>query len=60
METTTSFFSEEDKDFNRQMVALGDHKSLEEGIAEHSPFHPRNYDFSSEILKDYRKKWNLN
>lgn len=60
MDNPKNYFSEEDKKFNKEMVDRGDPKSLETFISQNSPFSSRNYDFTSEILEEYREKWDLN
>lgn len=67
-----SFFSEEDKAFNRQMVlrslgkgdavASSEHRGGKmpmNSLTESRLFQNRQYDFSSEILGEYRRKWGL-
>lgn len=67
-----SFFSEEDKVFNRQMVLRSLEKGDEVVSSEHRGgkmqmhsltgsrmFQNRQYDFTSEILGEYRRKWRL-
>lgn len=67
-----SFFSEEDKEFNREMVrrsyeqgsVLGNPEDrggkMEMGnLIENKMFQDRQYDFTSEILDGYREKWSI-
>ncbi len=67
-----SFFSKEDKEFNREMVrrSLGKEKSFlssehrggkmsMNSMLENRLFQNRQYDFASGILSDYRRKWGL-
>ncbi len=67
-----SYFSKEDKDFNRKMVEWGLEGEKSLGVAEDRGgkmhmsssiisrmFPNREYDFSSEILEEYRRKWGI-
>lgn len=59
MDDFKTYFSEEDKTFNKEMVSSSNQESLETFISQNSPFSPRNYDFTSDILDEYKKKHNL-
>lgn len=67
-----SFFSEEDRKFNRQMVqrllrrgkaaVTSEHRGGKmpmNSFKESRIYQNRQYDFSSEILDEYRRKWGL-
>lgn len=54
----TSMFTEEDKKFNRKMMKRGIELSYGKKKRP-SIFQDRQYDFSSEILGDFRKKWGI-
>lgn len=68
----TSFFSEEDRLFNRKMVIRSLDKTDSVSIPERRGgkmkmgdlfarrmYQGRKYDFTSEILDEYRKKWGI-
>lgn len=68
----TSFFSEEDKLFNREMVMRSLDKRDDVTVPERRGgkmpmgdlfarrlYQGRKYDFTSEILGEYRKKWGI-
>ncbi len=67
-----SFFSAEDREFNREMVvrSMNQEKSiimperrggkmLMDDLFKRSMYQDRQYDFTSEILDEYRKKWGI-
>lgn len=67
-----SFFSAEDKKFNREMVVRSMDKEkdvivperrggkmLMGDLLERRMYQNRKYDFTSEILGEYRKKWGM-
>lgn len=67
-----SFFSEEDKKFNKEMVMRSVDKAkdamaserrggkmLMGDLFERKMYQDRKYDFTSEILGEYRKKWGI-
>lgn len=51
-------FSYKDREFNRLMVENGI-KNEKEEAAKKASSHPSNYDFSSEILNEFRSKWGV-
>ncbi len=67
-----SFFSTEDREFNREMVVRAMNKGKDTAMPERrggkmlmddsferSMYQSRQYDFTSEILGEYRKKWGI-
>lgn len=67
-----SFFSAEDREFNREMVVRSMNKEkdttmpeprggkmLMDDLFKRSMYQNRQYDFTSEILNEYRKKWGI-
>lgn len=68
----TSFFSEEDRLFNREMVMRSLNKTNSVAVSESRGgkmsmndlfedelYQDRKYDFTSEILCEYRRKWGI-
>lgn len=66
------FFSEEDKAFNREMISRSLNQERVRGnserrggkmpmnnLLENKMFPNRQYDFTSKILSEYRRKWSI-